>query len=436
MSIPAPPTFATETNYPAGSQPWSATPIKVAPASDYFTPDTKPPAQNFNYTLNAICAQLDALNDAAVYTGISNYGATQNGITGGGASDVQGFAWDSFYQRWVVDPGSGASGNVTVSYDGGNTWVNWGTVETMSHSGPFAISPLDGSIITAGPGGGGGTVVHFPGSTGVGTNTNTSWTNSDTQGKGAATYFLGGITYVWHVFTFDQSGANQTSHWSISPDGTTWTDNTSALPSGFGGTTENVVGNYVVSVSPTIMVAGITGANGFGTDRALLLVSTDGATATGVTPSFLTGSHWQICGLHYSSNDQLFGLMVNDGTNSYFYTTPTPGTSSSWLLVKTFSNRLCRGLNTIGRVWITTGLTSTIGIPPGVASTVALASNNVASLGASATWSVVPFSLAAGSATNPAAMIRSSGQQLMFWNDTYNRSSLTVGQNPPTTAGY
>ncbi len=47
------PTFASETDYPVGSDPWSSQPMKVAPADDFFTPGVTQPAENMNYVLNA-----------------------------------------------------------------------------------------------------------------------------------------------------------------------------------------------------------------------------------------------------------------------------------------------------------------------------------------------------------------------------------------------
>ena len=50
--------WATDTNYPAGSETWSATPVKVAPSAgvqaDGFTPEDRPPAQWINWLFNGI----------------------------------------------------------------------------------------------------------------------------------------------------------------------------------------------------------------------------------------------------------------------------------------------------------------------------------------------------------------------------------------------
>lgn len=52
------PTWATDANYPAGSNPWNATPIKVEPSSGIkaagHTPDTRPPPQWMNDWQNLV----------------------------------------------------------------------------------------------------------------------------------------------------------------------------------------------------------------------------------------------------------------------------------------------------------------------------------------------------------------------------------------------
>lgn len=52
------PTWSTDTNYPAGADPWSATPVKVEPTSgkkaEGWEPSEKPPAQWQNYWQNLV----------------------------------------------------------------------------------------------------------------------------------------------------------------------------------------------------------------------------------------------------------------------------------------------------------------------------------------------------------------------------------------------
>lgn len=60
--------WATDTNYPAGSETWSATPVKVAPSAgvqaDGFAPTDRPPAQWINWLFNGIVTAGQALETA------------------------------------------------------------------------------------------------------------------------------------------------------------------------------------------------------------------------------------------------------------------------------------------------------------------------------------------------------------------------------------
>src|SRR5271167_2551378 len=52
MALPIAPTWALETNFAAGPNPWNGQPCKVPPVGDVFIPNTKPPAENLNYMFN------------------------------------------------------------------------------------------------------------------------------------------------------------------------------------------------------------------------------------------------------------------------------------------------------------------------------------------------------------------------------------------------
>src|SRR5579862_6047467 len=45
-------------NYPAGPNPWNGNPLALAPAATYMTPGIKPPAEEMNYILGTIAADL------------------------------------------------------------------------------------------------------------------------------------------------------------------------------------------------------------------------------------------------------------------------------------------------------------------------------------------------------------------------------------------
>jgi hypothetical protein len=108
-------TWATETNYPAGTNAWNGMPLAVAPANDYFQPSPatgapakitaeaqnyalKSIASNLNYTVTSIAA-LRALpvptGTLIVYLSQVNNGSVVNGMAGFGFGGT--FAFDPAY---------------------------------------------------------------------------------------------------------------------------------------------------------------------------------------------------------------------------------------------------------------------------------------------------------------------------------------------------
>jgi hypothetical protein len=106
MSLPIIFNWATETNYPSGSNPWSSQPVKVAPSGDVFTPNTKPGAQNFNYALNKLAGV-----DAAIlaWLGGIQFRPAYSVSSALAMNSTTCVAWDSWNQKWL------AAGNLTSS---------------------------------------------------------------------------------------------------------------------------------------------------------------------------------------------------------------------------------------------------------------------------------------------------------------------------------
>ena len=75
QQIPVFPPFAVEANDPAGAADWNGTPTKVLPVPDYMLPNTKPPAQWFNYIFNAASAGTWFANGASQTVSGLNWGA-------------------------------------------------------------------------------------------------------------------------------------------------------------------------------------------------------------------------------------------------------------------------------------------------------------------------------------------------------------------------
>lgn len=124
MSRPLPPSFAKSvTNFPAGANPWNGQPLRVAPATDYFTPNTGVAAEEVNYELGTICDFLQGSIDWSGSGPVLNFGA-QNTL----GTTPRCAAYDPFFGLWVA--GGNASGpTAPVMYQNHGTdsadWTAW-----------------------------------------------------------------------------------------------------------------------------------------------------------------------------------------------------------------------------------------------------------------------------------------------------------------------
>jgi hypothetical protein len=159
-------------NFPAGANPWNGQPLALAPAQTYFTPNTKPSAEEFNYILGQIGANLAALEGGAAAFAASGTWTCPAGVTevtlqgygggGGGAGGVGGLA-----------------GNVSGCYAGGAGGAGAPVVTVL-----VPVTPGQVYTVTIGGGGSSGT----PGATtnGVG----------GKGGMGGPTLFFDGATQL------------------------------------------------------------------------------------------------------------------------------------------------------------------------------------------------------------------------------------------------
>ncbi len=110
---PSAPSWATETNFPAGGQPWNGQPAKVQPPGDLWTPNLKEAAEYRNWLDNAICTALQSLTDWAGNSPAMNW-SPEGLINGNGQNAV---VWDATNGTWlasVYDDGT----NKTYVYAG------------------------------------------------------------------------------------------------------------------------------------------------------------------------------------------------------------------------------------------------------------------------------------------------------------------------------
>jgi hypothetical protein len=118
------PPWATDALYPAGANPWNATPTKVTPSAgklaEGWEPSEKPPAQFQNYWQNLIFSFLEYLDGLDVLTW-PEPGAQEGAIATGGntAGDL---AWAPWHPaRWLYHANN--EDIVRLSANGGYTWT-------------------------------------------------------------------------------------------------------------------------------------------------------------------------------------------------------------------------------------------------------------------------------------------------------------------------
>jgi hypothetical protein len=126
MPIPGIIPWANELNYPAGGNAWNGQPCKVAPVGDVFTPNTKPPAEEFNFVLNRIEGEVLSLAKQISAQGALNWYPTS--VLTGLACDVIG--WDEFGNRWLVVMINTGTNVVTMYHASGVDTISLGGVGT------------------------------------------------------------------------------------------------------------------------------------------------------------------------------------------------------------------------------------------------------------------------------------------------------------------
>jgi hypothetical protein len=136
MALPPIPPWAVEASYPAGSNPWSGQPTKVQPVGDYFTPNTKPPAQFVNYELNAITSQLNALGAQSASQG-NNWGP-EFATSGFAATPQEAGGWDPLLNKYIL-------GTVTVA---GTPLVQVWTTYGMDQAATVAWTQIGTNTLT------------------------------------------------------------------------------------------------------------------------------------------------------------------------------------------------------------------------------------------------------------------------------------------------
>lgn len=225
-------------NFPAGVNPWNGQPLAVQPAGTWFTPDTKPPAEEFNWLLGTIGVQQQSILDWCGSQAAQNWRVPQGGASASNISNT-GFTldttncvtYDTLNARWLIagrDIGTDAI-PVIQTDDGCSTFTLCGTAKSYSGVTAHKFKPLAlmASPVTQG--------LKLLFSSDDGTPTNGSVFTSTDDGAFASTsgtgvdatdgHFLwNGSLYILVV------GVSTTPKILTSPTGATWTNRT--IPAG------------------------------------------------------------------------------------------------------------------------------------------------------------------------------------------------------------
>lgn len=367
MATPIVP-WAQTANFPAGGNPWSGTPTKVAPAYTFFTPNQPPSAQELNYILNARDIALASVSASSALDTASNWGPVAFDSSGS-ARNVQGAAYDPCYGRWLA-----VCYTTTASIIESHDMKVWDTLSvgslpnnTFTPSG-MSVYPTTGTIMYFQSGAGPTTNlvrVTVPAASASGTRvaTSQSWAQRGgaTMNLAAMAYFYGANTPAMYIFGVSGYSAGSTSAFSgfaavdAGSDGAgTWTDLHTSLPGTFASGTHLISKIEIAQSANTMVVAlcgDLPGLNPLPGGNSFLMSVAANGTMADVTPSFI-GSSLSIRGVAYSVADGLWGIVTTENsispTHASLYVSPD---LVNWTLVATISNTVGIALAVVRNAW-------------------------------------------------------------------------------------
>lgn len=399
------PGWATGLNYPAGPDPWSGQPTKVAPPSvlNGFTPNTAAAAEYVNYELNA------AFNtDAAAKTAIN---ALADAV---GQAEVMTFrtaaftstykvAFDTVDNRWVASANTGGGDFPFLSYDGGQSWIA-GTWPVAILSKPILGSNPAGLVV--GCDGTGGLAYSLP----AGSATWSNWTMPSVANTfREVTWLASGSTFI----VLGTTGSAPVMYKSAGA--ANWTNASSSVPAAFSA----IATDWSCAASPTLFVAVprnvTTGANYF--------TSSDGVTFT-LRTTLPNAANFAGRAVHYNAVEGLWmyaSLFTNFSANQITVYTSPDGFNWTQKVALGSLNWEVYDITSAGNVWAML-VQRDVGVS-GMARTTVLYS-----VDSGATWRVSDAcdkSSPAGGSDPAKNQIVSDGNRLM-WNTA---QLLFVGQN-------
>lgn len=412
-------------NFPGGANPWNSQPLAVLPAGTWFTPNTKPPAEEFNWLFGTATADLNTvLNAGANNPGLNWKPAkipTGNDSHSGNPRELwQTVAWDQRQKQWLAGVRTFASFDCEVLYspDGGYNWFALGTYIDMTATSGGQLSavlahPSTPSLYVVNGWLVGNTAVIYKGN-------GSTWTSVQTFGTTAKKSVLAYFAGVWVSIFANGSGAQAYS----STDATTWTPRTIPASGGL-----DTLADLASAQSDATMVVIQRVANKptymystNGTSWTAASLGTFAATETaediswGVTS---TGATFMVSVYDSATGTTRFLRSVDDGLT---WTAVTIGTSSTAL------NRKMTGLTAFGSMWIA------------ISEETSHASFVMMSVDGCLNWSMVSVVLADGNATSDAGYQRprawASPTGMVLANSKYVVPSFETGVPTYNTAEY
>lgn len=335
------PTWATGGNYPAGPDPWSATPMRQTPISTYWTPKTSDPAQYMNNQLGLIGDQIGNVNtnlnilDTFV-TQLQNFNLVYQNVATDISTLTSGSLFlvlrDTFNHRWLAWGATGTSTNASFltttdiltvsSWVGLNTPSSYTALTTITSG---VVDSATGNAIFSGIGSG---TLHW-----YAVNSGTLNSNSFSTGHSENIFSCAFFNSIYLMFGFEATTLNNVAFSLASPTAVP-TNISASLPATLA--TSSATTGYIqvktAQSSSLIMIicrdTGLVHPNNYA-------YSSDGTTWTLGTISLTSG--YYMVGVSYSSTLSRFMVASTNGTNSQFHTSSN---GTSWTLQGTINSKV------------------------------------------------------------------------------------------------
>ncbi len=142
-------TWATTTDYPPGSSPWSGNPTKIQPTQTYWIPATGVSAPEHNYIINQLYAELAAVEAAG---GSALVAQNWQSVIAAGPANANALAWNPILSSGgafiTVEKNSGPLYQFVYNSGADLVWTTLGSTFNVNSSSPnvtaLACGPAQG----------------------------------------------------------------------------------------------------------------------------------------------------------------------------------------------------------------------------------------------------------------------------------------------------